>query len=142
MHILDTKLIIFKMSLVFISSSSIQLLCVKCYTGTSLSHNPNKCSALLLVGLHSEDMVFWRFLPKALFLSWPSDRLAFGRHALLIFLAKKSSMLYKSQVCQNCDFSVDGSDGKNSACNAEDLCSIPGSGRPPREGNGNLHQYS
>ena len=101
-----------------------------------------KCSALLLVCLQSEDMVFWRILPKALSLSWPSDRLAFGRHALLIFLAKKSSMLYQSQVCQNCDFSVDGSDGKKSACNAGDLRSIPGSGRPPREGNGNPRQYS
>ena len=30
-----------------------------------------------------------------------------------------------------------GSDGKVSACNAEDLGSIPGSGRSPGEGNGN-----
>ena len=30
-----------------------------------------------------------------------------------------------------------GSDGKESACNAEDLGSIPGSGRFPGEGNGN-----
>ena len=29
-----------------------------------------------------------------------------------------------------------GSDGKESACNAGDLVSIPGSGRPPWEGNG------
>ena len=35
-----------------------------------------------------------------------------------------------------------GSDGKEPACNAIDLCSIPGSGRCPREGNGNLLQYS
>ena len=75
-------------------------------------------------------MVFWRILPKALSLSWTSDRLAFGRHTLLIFLAKKSSVLYQSQVCQNCDFSVDGSDGKKSACNSGDPCSIPGSGKP------------
>ena len=32
--------------------------------------------------------------------------------------------------------------GKQSACNAGDLGSIHGSGRSPREGNGNLHQYS
>ena len=33
-----------------------------------------------------------------------------------------------------------GSDGKESACNAGDLCSIPGSGRSPGEGHGNpLH---
>ena len=34
------------------------------------------------------------------------------------------------------------SDGKESACNAGDLGSIPGSGRSPREGNGNPLQYS
>ena len=33
-----------------------------------------------------------------------------------------------------------GSDGKESACNAVDLGSIPG--RSSGEGNGNLHQYS
>jgi len=32
--------------------------------------------------------------------------------------------------------------GKESACNAGDLGSIPGSGRSPGEGNGNLPQYS
>ena len=36
----------------------------------------------------------------------------------------------------------DGSDSKESARNAEDLCLIPGSGRSPGEGNGNLLQYS
>ena len=36
----------------------------------------------------------------------------------------------------------DGSDGKESACNAEDLGLIPGSGRSPGEGNGNPLQYS
>ena len=35
-----------------------------------------------------------------------------------------------------------GSDGKESACNAGDLGSIPGSGRSPREGNGYPLQYS
>ena len=34
-----------------------------------------------------------------------------------------------------------GSDGKESACNAGDLGSIPGSGRSPAEGNGNPLQY-
>ena len=34
------------------------------------------------------------------------------------------------------------SDGKESACNAKDLGSIPGSGRSPGEGNGNQLQYS
>ena len=35
-----------------------------------------------------------------------------------------------------------GSDGKESACNAEDLGSIPGLGRSSGEGNGNPLQYS
>ena len=34
------------------------------------------------------------------------------------------------------------SDGKESACNAGDLGSIPGSGRAPGEGHGNPLQYS
>ena len=33
-------------------------------------------------------------------------------------------------------------DGKETACNAGDLGSIPGSGRSPGEGNGNALQYS
>ena len=35
-----------------------------------------------------------------------------------------------------------GSDGKEFACNAEDLGSIPGLGKSPGEGNGNPLQYS
>ena len=35
-----------------------------------------------------------------------------------------------------------GSDGKASACKAGDPGSIPGSGRSPKEGNGNPLQYS
>ena len=35
-----------------------------------------------------------------------------------------------------------GSDGKESACNAGDLASIPGLGRSPGEGTGNPFQYS
>ena len=37
---------------------------------------------------------------------------------------------------------VSGSDGKESACNAEDVVSITGSGRSPGEGNGYPLQYS
>ena len=39
-------------------------------------------------------------------------------------------------------FNPGGSEVKVSACNAGDLDSIPGSGRPPGEGNGNLLLYS
>ena len=35
-----------------------------------------------------------------------------------------------------------GSEGKESACSAEDLGLIPGSGRSPGEGNSNALQYS
>ena len=35
-----------------------------------------------------------------------------------------------------------GSDGKESACNAGDLGSVPGSGRSPGEGHGNPLKYS
>ena len=35
-----------------------------------------------------------------------------------------------------------GSDGRESACNAGDLGSVPGLGRSPAEGNGNPLQYS
>ena len=35
-----------------------------------------------------------------------------------------------------------GSDGKESACNAGDLGSMPGLGKYPGEGNSNLLQYS
>ena len=35
-----------------------------------------------------------------------------------------------------------GSDGKESACSAGDLGSVPGLGRSPGEGNGNPLQYS
>ena len=35
-----------------------------------------------------------------------------------------------------------GSDGEESACNAGDLGLIPGSGRSPGAGNGNLFQYA
>ena len=35
-----------------------------------------------------------------------------------------------------------GSEGKESACSAGDLGSIPGRGRSPEEGNGNPLQYS
>ena len=36
----------------------------------------------------------------------------------------------------------DGSDGKEPACNAGDLGSVPGSERSPGEGNGNPYQHS
>ena len=40
------------------------------------------------------------------------------------------------------DYFPGGSDGKESACNAGDSGLVPGLGRSPGEGNGNLLQYS
>ena len=45
-----------------------------------------------------------------------------------------------SHFCSYCAFGS--SVGKDSACNAGDTGSIPGSGRSPAEGNGNSLQYS
>ena len=56
---------------------------------------------------------------------------------LMYFLSVSS--FYKHVLY--CNF-PGGSDGKESACNAGDLGSIPGSGRSPRKGNGNPLQYS
>ena len=49
--------------------------------------------------------------------------------------------LLNENVCINMGFSR-GSDGKESACNAGDLGSIPGLGRSPREGNSYPLQYA
>ena len=42
----------------------------------------------------------------------------------------------------NCEAILGGSDGEESACHAGDPSSIPGLGRPSREGNGHPFQYS
>ena len=50
-----------------------------------------------------------------------------------------------SQISFQCGFSPGGSDGKESACNAGntgDAGLIPGTGRSPGGGHGNLFQYS
>ena len=49
--------------------------------------------------------------------------------------------LYSLTLRENTDF-PGGSDGKESACNAGDLVSVPGSGRSPGGGSGNPLQYS
>ena len=48
---------------------------------------------------------------------------------------------YSKQLRQEKTF-PGGSDGRQSACNARDLGSVPGLGRSPGEGNGNPLQYS
>ena len=64
-----------------------------------------------------------------------------------IFLLKASAQhriiqtVYKLGTKQ-CEGFPGGSDGKESACNAGDPGLIPGLGRSPGEGNGNLLQHS
>ena len=53
-----------------------------------------------------------------------------------------SHELGKNKKCHHFEVSTGGSDGKESDCNAGDQDLIPGSGKPPGEGNGNPHQYS
>ena len=57
-----------------------------------------------------------------------------------------SPSMYQSYYSEKADktpsFMTGSSDGKESAYNAGDLGSIPGSGRSPGEGNGNPIQYS
>ena len=53
----------------------------------------------------------------------------------------KASLLHGIGILQHRDF-LGGSEGKASACDAEDPGSIPGLGRSPGEGNGNPLQYS
>ena len=51
-------------------------------------------------------------------------------------------MKISKRICRLLIRSPGGSEGKESACNAGDLCSIPGSGRSPGERNGYPLQYS
>ena len=55
---------------------------------------------------------------------------------------EKHCWLYALWLRWTVGFMPGGSDGKESACNAGDLGSIPGLGRFPGEGNGNPLQYS
>ena len=50
--------------------------------------------------------------------------------------------LKESDTTEQLHFTISGSDGKASACSAEDPGSITGSGRSPGEGNGHPLQYS
>ena len=63
----------------------------------------------------------------------------FGGHQHL--LVKRQESLMEREDGKEMDF-PGGSDGKESACSAGDLGSIPASGTSPGEGNGNLLQYS
>ena len=55
---------------------------------------------------------------------------------------KPAKLVFNSCVTKYHKLTVGCSDSKESACNAGDPGSIPGSGRSPGEGNGNPLQYS
>ena len=57
------------------------------------------------------------------------------------FVGKVMSLLFNTLSGLVVDFPR-GSDGEESAYNTGDSGSIPGLGRSPGDGNGNLHQYS
>ena len=59
-------------------------------------------------------------------------------YPLILF---KLACFYTQECLRIVDFPAV-SDGKESACNTGDSCSISGSGRSPGEGNGNPLQYS
>ena len=88
------------------------------------------------------------FLPKSLLFSSPWLEKVVPKS--ISFLEHSSAFVFqKVRFCSNEDiqkliqFSFPCSSvSKESACSAEDLGSIPGSGRSPGEGNGNLLQYS
>ena len=63
----------------------------------------------------------------------------FSAECLLLYLPKTKLSSFQTLSIYLLQFwgFPSGSDGKESACNAQDLGSILGSGRSPREGNGN-----
>ena len=61
---------------------------------------------------------------------------------ILYHWATREALLSNCSYFLRVLFLVGGSDGKVSAYNTGDPGSVPGSGRPPREGNGNPLQYS
>ena len=96
--------------------------------GTSMSSQPScwlhtQVHPLFISELGTH---YYPFYPRLLGISRPNEIL-YGS----IFVRLVSSRGFPS-----------GSEGKESACNAEDLGLIPGSGRSPGEGNGNPLQYS
>ena len=66
-----------------------------------------------------------------------------NRYVVVLFLITSKCDFILKWVMITYLYSVPGgSDSKASACNAGDLGLIPGSGRPPGEGNGNPLQHS
>ena len=87
-----------------------------------------------MIGLDATILVFWvlSFKPAFSLSSFTCIKRLFS-----------SSLLYAIRLVPSAYLGFPGgSDGKDSACKARDLGSIPGSGQSPGEGNGNPIQYS
>ena len=70
------------------------------------------------------------------------EMLKYERKGTVILIEFIVSHAKPQSTCILIEVFTGGSDGKASACNAEDLGSVPGSGRSPGEGNGNPLQHS
>ena len=70
--------------------------------------------------------------------SWTADR----RASLSFTISQSLLRLMSIELVIPSNHLPGGSDGKEAACNAGDLSSIPGLGRSPGEGYGNPLQYS
>ena len=78
---------------------------------------------------------------QARVLEWGAIAFSIDSHGNLLYLSRSSNPVLRDTRRGGRGFPR-GSVGKESACNAGDLGPIPGSGRPPGEGNGNPLQYS
>ena len=95
-----------------------------------LGHAVSVPSSFLFFLNSSEfDFLLWVTFSRALKHVWTGLSFCYSKHFF-----ERQALCTHNPGC---------SDGKESACNAGDLYSIPGSGRSPREENGNtLPQYS
>ena len=106
----------------------------------------------LLCSPHQRESVLSKSLSMAergkLSLEQPTQGATPARHALsdagaaVTHYLKSKHCLHTSEHLNPEKSFPGGSGGKESACNAGDLSSNPGSGRSPGEGNGNPLQYS
>ena len=109
--------------------------------GTSLHPSPlghhRTCGWALCCSVRSVSLF------KLLLRAYPSRENVIHRVHTCIFLCATFLNLHRSAIIYTVLYLSfpGGSDGKESACNAGDLHSIPGLGRSPGEGNGNPPQY-
>ena len=117
--------------------ASLQTKLVELWNSSWAISNPKRCcceSAALYVPANLENSTPGHRTGKGQF-SFQSQRKTMQKNV------QTTAQLHSSHTLAHQGF-PDGSEVKMSASKAGDLGSIPGSGRPPGEGNGNLLQYS